>query len=426
MPSANFALNLEPKKAKEWFAKKQISTKNYRDITSAEHAKVFTVANITNLDMLNDLKSSLDDAIASGKPFNAWKKELFNTLKRKGWLQKVAGKTEIFDPSTGEHFMGGHRLQRIYRTNMQSAYSAQQYQHYIANIDNRPYWRYDAVGDSRTRPSHSALNGLVYRYDDPFWSSHYPPNGYNCRCSVTPLAERDIKRGTIDVAKTADEDVVTVDKIINKHGDTVPVNGVRINGKTHTPNVGFDYNVGRMNYRPRLDNYDPDLAHAFCVREMSGRDFAYNYDRVERSLPVIKQRLGVTDDVKLSNQQLLHARNELAVFNSYAGGMLSTEIAEKIGSTTRTAWLSDDTLIKQFNSRLNQDFGLSDYSLIPSIINTPDYVFADKNSSFIMIKDERLLVIKVLSKLGEVFVQSIRPTSYKEVGKLEKKLQRIQ
>ncbi|WP_230397171.1 phage minor head protein [Pasteurella multocida] len=25
-----------------------------------------------------------------------------------------------------------------------------------------------AVGDERTRPSHLALNGRIYRYDDPF------------------------------------------------------------------------------------------------------------------------------------------------------------------------------------------------------------------------------------------------------------------
>ncbi|URL07494.1 hypothetical protein L4F92_05200 [Avibacterium sp. 21-595] len=35
------------------------------------------------------------------------------------------------------------------------------------NVDSRPYWQYSAVNDDRTRPSHSAMNGLVYAYDDP-------------------------------------------------------------------------------------------------------------------------------------------------------------------------------------------------------------------------------------------------------------------
>ncbi|MGN6893494.1 phage head morphogenesis protein, partial [Neisseria sp. P0015.S009] len=74
------------------------------------------------------------------------------------------------------------------------AYSAGQYQGYMANIDSRPYWMYDAVGDHRTRPAHAAMDGLVYRYDDPFWATFYPPNGYRCRCSVIALSERDMQR----------------------------------------------------------------------------------------------------------------------------------------------------------------------------------------------------------------------------------------
>ncbi len=423
--TAEFILGLEPKKAKAWFAKKRISTANYRQITAAEHAKVFTIAGVTNLDMLNDLKTSLDTALAEGKPFAAWKKGLLNELKRKGWVQRIDGHTELFDPVSGEYFGGGHRLQRIYRTNMQSAYSAQQYQNYIQNVDARPYWRYDAIGDDRTRPAHAAINGLIYRYDDPFWASHYPPNGYNCRCSVTALSQFQVDKRKLEIAQTADTDVVRVEKVINKAGETRLVNGVRIGDEVHTPDVGFDYNVGRMNYRPNLDDYHPDLAKQFCRREMSGRDFAYNYDRVAASLPVIKKALGVAEDKKLTEGQLLAARKRLAVFNTYAAGMLTAEIAEAIGSTTRTAWLSDDTLIKQFNSRLNQDFGLDEYALLPDIINAPEYIFADKNGSYMLIKNNRLIVIKVLDKIGEIFVQSARTTRQRQIDKYLKKMERI-
>lgn len=423
--NAEFALGLTPQKAIDWFAKKQISTANYRDLTAAEHAKSFTVAGMSNLDMLSELKTSLDNAVANGTPYNAWKKDIFKHLKSKGWVKSVDGVTEIFDPETGEYFGGSHRLQRIYRTNMQSALSAQQYQNYKANTDNRPFWRYDAVGDHRTRPAHSALDGLVYAHDDPFWASHYPPNGYNCRCSVTALKQRDIDRCGLTVSQTADEDVIQVEKQYNKAGEVRLVNGVRIAGKDYTPDIGFDYNPGRMNYRPSLDDYPPDLAQAFCVREMSGRDFAYNYARIEQSLPQIKKSLRLADDQKLNADQLLATRKRLSVSNTYAAGVVSNEIADLINSPTRTVWLSDDTLIKQFNSRLNQDFGLDEYATLPDVLNAPEYVFEDKNNSYVIVKDGRLAVIKVLVHVGEIFLQSVRATSANQIEKYLKKLKRI-
>ena len=62
------------------------------------------------------------------------------------------------------------------------------------NVDNRPYWEYVAVLDNRTRPEHAQLHGLIYRYDDPFWASFYPPNGWRCRCRVNALSNYNLKK----------------------------------------------------------------------------------------------------------------------------------------------------------------------------------------------------------------------------------------
>jgi hypothetical protein len=51
--------------------------------------------------------------------------------------------------------------------------------------EDLPYWQYNAVLDDRTRPSHAALDGLIYPADHEFWNEHYPPWGFNCRCNVT-------------------------------------------------------------------------------------------------------------------------------------------------------------------------------------------------------------------------------------------------
>ena len=53
-------------------------------------------------------------------------------------------------------------------------------------MENRaePYSRYIAIEDQKSRPSHAALNGKVFKKDDPLWDTHYPPNGFGCRCRV--------------------------------------------------------------------------------------------------------------------------------------------------------------------------------------------------------------------------------------------------
>ena len=48
-------------------------------------------------------------------------------------------------------------------------------------------WMYDARNDDRVRPSHAAMDGIIFRHDDPIWATHYSPNGWNCRCRVRVL-----------------------------------------------------------------------------------------------------------------------------------------------------------------------------------------------------------------------------------------------
>ena len=98
-------------------------------------------------------------------------------LQTKGWW----GRQENVDTDTGEvsqvQLGSPWRLQTIYRTNLQTAYMAGRFQSQLENIDDRPYWQYVAILDGRTRPSHRAMNGKVFRYDDPFWGSFYPHRG---------------------------------------------------------------------------------------------------------------------------------------------------------------------------------------------------------------------------------------------------------
>ena len=71
------------------------------------------------------------------------------------------------------------RPQTVFRTNLYSAYSIGQLEQVNGMQDRFPMWRYVAIMDSATRPSHAALNGMIF----PAGEGPFPPIDYNCRCT---------------------------------------------------------------------------------------------------------------------------------------------------------------------------------------------------------------------------------------------------
>jgi SPP1 gp7 family putative phage head morphogenesis protein len=68
----------------------------------------------------------------------------------------------------------------------------------------RPYVRYVTAGDAKVRLEHREWHGIVLPADHPFWLTHWPPNGFNCRCDVESVSERNLARYGWQV--TADDD----------------------------------------------------------------------------------------------------------------------------------------------------------------------------------------------------------------------------
>ncbi|MEK0369738.1 MAG: phage minor head protein [Nitrosopumilus sp.] len=61
-----------------------------------------------------------------------------------------------------------------------------------------PYLQYSTVKDSRVRPDHQELDGIIKRIDDPFWDTWFPPNDWNCRCIVKQLETAKVTKGTFE------------------------------------------------------------------------------------------------------------------------------------------------------------------------------------------------------------------------------------
>jgi len=247
------AFNMAPKDAVAFFRAKGFRiTDQWQEMDGAAHAQAFTVAKAMRMDILEDIREATDAAISEGITQREFINRLAPALKKKGWWGK-----ETWTDAQGndrEVQLGSvHRLKTIFRANTSTAYMAGRYRRQLALVADRPYWMYQAIMDSRTRPSHAALNGKVFRWDDPIWQYIYPPNGWGCRCIVRNLSERNLQREGLTVENGADYiQMVKRETGTNiQTGEVMAVDHPVItlpDGRTMSPDIGWGYNPGASAY----------------------------------------------------------------------------------------------------------------------------------------------------------------------------------
>lgn len=244
------AMNMPPEEAiKLLESKGLVVSDSWRDLWKTANARAFTVARTAGFDVLDDLRTALTDAMQAGQTFESFQKQITPILQKKGWWGKA------IDPETGEiiktyegttrpvEYGSPRRLKLIYEQNTQTAFMAGRYKEMMDAVDTHPYWQYVAVLDSRTRPAHRALNGRVFRYDDPVWAVAFPPNGWRCRCRTRPLSAARVKRESLAIS--SGEGHIKEIEIVRKSGAVDKVKQIKLPGmqKPFTPDVGWDYNA---------------------------------------------------------------------------------------------------------------------------------------------------------------------------------------
>ena len=167
--------------------KLDLPTQHWDDIKGAGHDRAFIVAGATKADLLSDFHTAINQAIADGKSIGWFKKEFESIVQKHGW-----------EGWTGSDTKAGRdwRARVIYNTNMRASYAAGRYAQLTDPdlLKSRPYWKYihnDTV--AHPRPLHQSWSGTVLPHDDVFWSTHFPPNGFGCRCRVTAVTASDYK-----------------------------------------------------------------------------------------------------------------------------------------------------------------------------------------------------------------------------------------
>ncbi|MFH1796276.1 MAG: phage minor head protein [Pseudomonadota bacterium] len=166
----------------------------WQDVWQEAHRDMFTVAKSAGFDILDDIYRAIEMALAEGRTFRDFAAELTPLLQAKGWW----GRQAVMDPQTGETVtaqLGSvRRLTTIFDVNMRVSYAAGHWANFERNKAARPFLRYVAIRDDRTRPAHWARHNLVLPVDHPYWDTWAPPCGWNCRCTLQSLSARDVER----------------------------------------------------------------------------------------------------------------------------------------------------------------------------------------------------------------------------------------
>lgn len=168
---------------------------SWQDVWAEEHAYAFTVAKAVDLELLTLFQTSIQKAIQDGQGFETWRQGLIPELQRLGWY----GKRQVDDPtgawkSKVVDFSWPARLQTIFWANVRPARAAGQWERIQRTKRGLPYLLYVRTASVEPRQQHLAWVGTILPVDHDFWKTHFPPNGWGCKCSVRQITRMEYER----------------------------------------------------------------------------------------------------------------------------------------------------------------------------------------------------------------------------------------
>ncbi|EOK9972310.1 phage head morphogenesis protein, partial [Escherichia coli] len=218
-------------------------------------------------------------------------------------------------------------------------------------------------------------------YDDPFWKTHYPPNGWNCRCRVRPLSQARLDAMGLSVSSGEDHlSTRNVEAGVDKQTGEVremPVTTYSDGTRTMTPDVGWSYNPGSAAFgtdqaliRKLIEVKSPALRE-MVVQEMNNspeRQLAFRI----WAKNIMKTRRGGNDIRTL--------------------GFMTESIAQAVESRTGTpparllAMSGKNVLHADSMKHQNDGIALTpeDFGRLPAMLATPKAVLWDKRHNNLM------------------------------------------
>jgi SPP1 gp7 family putative phage head morphogenesis protein len=129
----------------------------------ALYYRSLVVSGVEQVAVLQSIKDALARALAKHETYDEFKNEIDQIVEDSG--------------------VNIQRIQTIFRTNLASLYSEGELNQVREMGNAFPMWRYSAIRDRHTRPTHWDFNGTVWNIGD----GPIPPIDYNCRCSAIYL-----------------------------------------------------------------------------------------------------------------------------------------------------------------------------------------------------------------------------------------------
>lgn len=349
-----------------------VPTAKWDDLQKTQHDTAFMVAGALKADLLADLAMSIDKAISQGTGLEAWRKDFKAAVEKHDW-----------HGWTGESTKAGKawRTRVTYQTNMQTSYAAGRFaQLQEGGFD---YWVYHhSDGVKNPRAQHLAWDGMARPADDPFWQTHYPPNGWGCQCYVTGARSKEIaEMQGADFSKKPPEGLEGIHQ-----------------GWSYAPGESVANTVRVMAEKTRQWQYELAKAYMENLPEALRDQYATSY----RSLP------SVADDTRRYAQRILENYKQVEIPPYQTMGLLTSKDIVALKKHTGIEVVGFDFALDSSAVRHTFDHHgdnkteakrgqravlANDYSYIPELLSAPDnivYVGDTDNSQPLMRYQKRI------------------------------------
>jgi Phage Mu protein F like protein len=366
--------------------KLNLPTERWDDITGRAQDRAFVVAGASKADLINDLHEQMNLRAQDGAGLQAFRKDFKAIAAKHGWTGW-----------TGEDSPEGiaWRTRIIYQTNMATSYAAGRYQQMSAPevLKLHPYWRYiHSDGVLNPRPMHLAWHGLTLLASDPFWQTHYPPNGFGCHCRITSVTRKEGEASA-------------------RAGLGVPPEGWdtlnTATGEQQGIGKGFGYTPG-ASWHPNLDKYPADMARQVVAANLRDGVFERWVKKINDN---VATELATGAYKGMDTHTLLGSlRAKMGEQGTMPLAILDAPTRELLGVDTQTLLISDYDLIKQAVSR-NGDYDALKYMAVQDLIDGLPFVAQQANGRFLLVPDGRKVPLAVVHRTqdgSELYLKSYR------------------